>query len=220
MYLSENYPENSLMNLLKGDDVIKNLNSSQGRRYRGKWWLPDYNPGNEEMMLLLRATVAQWQCAPQLATCGWRGLLLHCFGLLLQLLLSQLSALLRSIVFINLYCIELNRPRCLFKTQQKGNMWKSGVGVNWKGVVCPGFVVGGCSFEQLPYFGILSDAPGGLVKACVWVGGPCEGDIEHFDKVHQGLRSVGECGSVGYWALWQSSGGPEECGMWERTLKD
>ena len=78
-------------------------------------------------------------------------------------------------------------------------------------------MVGGCSFEQLPCFGILSDAPGGLVRACVGVvGGPCEGNIEHFDKVQEGLmsvglwdtehfdkvqeglRSVGECGSVGY----------------------
>ena len=49
----------------------------------------------------------------------------------------------------------------------------------------------GCSFEQLPCFGILSDAPGGLVKACVGVGGPCEGDIELFDKVQEGLKSVG-----------------------------
>ena len=154
MYLSENYPENSLMNLLKGDDVIKNLNSSQGRRYRGKWWLPDYNPGNEEMMLLLRATVAQWQCAPQLVTCGWRGLLLHCFGLLLQFLRSQWSELLRCIVFTNLYCTEFKRPRCLFKTQQKGNMWKRGVGVNWKGVVCPGFVVG-VHLNSCPILGSL-----------------------------------------------------------------
>ena len=53
-------------------------------------------------------------------------------------------------------------------------------------------MVGGCSFEQLPCFGILSDAPGGLVRACVGVGGPCEGDIELFDKVQEGLRSVGE----------------------------
>ena len=66
------------------------------------------------------------------------------------------------------------------------------MGVDQKGIVCPGFVVGGCSFEQLPCFGILSDAPGGLVRACVGVGGPCEGDIEHFDKVQEGLRSVGE----------------------------
>ena len=131
--------------------------------------------------------------ASQLATCGWRELLLHCFGLLLQLRLSQWSVFLRCTV-LNLYCIELKRPRCLFKTQQRGNMWKRGVGVNWKGVVCPGFVVGGCSFEQLPCFGILSDAPGGLVRACVWMGGPSEGDVEHFDKVQEGLRSVG------YWA--------------------
>ena len=63
-------------------------------------------------------------------------------------------------------------------------------------------MVGGCSFEQLPCFGILSDAPGGLVRACVGVvGGPCEGNIEHFDKVQEGLRSVGECGSVGCRAL-------------------
>ena len=40
-----------------------------------------------------------------------------------------------------------------------------------KGIVCPGFALGGCSFEQLPCFGILSDAPGGLVRACVGVGG-------------------------------------------------
>ena len=53
-------------------------------------------------------------------------------------------------------------------------------------------MVGGCSFEQLPCFGILSDAPGGLVEACVGVvGGPCEEYIELFDKVQEGLRSVG-----------------------------
>ena len=70
---------------------------------------------------------------------------------------------------------------------------KKGRGCQPKGSSSLSWFCGGCSFEQLPCFGILSDAPGGLVRPCVGVvGGPCEGDIELFDKVQKGLRSMGE----------------------------
>ena len=69
---------------------------------------------------------------------------------------------------------------------------KKGRGCQLKGR-CLSWFCGGCSFEQLPCFGILSDALGGLVEACVGVvGGPSEGDIELFDKVQEGLRTK-EC---------------------------
>ena len=67
-----------------------------------------------------------------------------------------------------------------------------------KGIVCPGFALGGCSFEQLPCFGILSDAPGGLVRACVGVGGedPVKAILSTLTKFRRAS------------------------GVWERTLKD